>query len=351
MIKRYLTYLAMLFVIPISMTASEINYIFIGNSFTFYHDMPTLVKALLEEGNPQDKVNTEIVAYGGRSPFHHWELAKSYNRLKAATLTEDEWKREITALEELGNQTEAPAIYAEYYKSIRGNDFFNRNFPWVKALNWKDEVSQVIKPALDKHRDWQKNSKYLKKPNYVVVQNWLDFTDDPSTGYFKYAKLFSDVIKEMGATPVYYLTAVNAQNKEPVNEAPSWIKDEAVKTCQTAAEQAKKQSGIVVPVILAAALLQDSKEPIARTLTLRYTNDFHPNNTMAYLTSCVFYGALTGKSPEGLKFNKVSEGKEPLRRDPSLPSEVTLDDATRSLLQRTAWKAVEMVKKGEFESQ
>ena len=94
-------------------------------------------------------------------------------------------------------------------------------------------------------------------------------------------------------------------------------------------------------------------------------NDFHPNNTMAYLTACTFYASLYGKSPEGLKFNKASENKlqnihgETVNPNSKAaiasqvnpdggPIETVFSDEERLFLQRMAWKAVEAFRKGDF---
>ena len=42
-------------------------------------------------------------------------------------------------------------------------------------------------------------------------------------------------------------------------------------------------------------------------LTLRFVNDGHLNQTLAYLTACTFYAALFDRSPEGLPINSVTD--------------------------------------------
>ena len=121
-----------------------------------------------------------------------------------------------------------------------------------------------------------------------------------------------------------------------------------------------------VMVPLAINLAQASTEPVARTLTFCYKNDFHPNQTMAYLTACTLYAAVFNKSPEGLLFNKVTETKSQNihgeavadgEKTNALSSKVNPDggplervftDEERLFLQRTAWQAVEAFRKGEF---
>ena len=72
-------------------------------------------------------------------------------------------------------------------------------------------------------------------------------------------------------------------------------------------------------------------------LVFRYVNDFHPNQTCAFLTTNLFYAALTGKSPEGFAFdtiveNKVRDGKDPDGGEPK----VVFDEKTKTYLQKMA---------------
>jgi hypothetical protein len=223
-----------------------------------------------------------------------------------------------------------------------------------------------IRQAISSHKDWlsKKATAPTHEFDFVVLQSWLDVTDDPSTGYFKYAAKFSDVAKASGARPVLYLTASYAHNQTPVTQAVA--RDRAVGECRSALAFSKSIDAIVVPVPLAITLAQESAEPVARTLTFRYKNDMHPNQTMAYLTACTVYAAVFGKSPEGLLFNKVAENKaqnihgevvrvgdnskavSSLVNPDGGPLEKVFTDEERLFLQRTAWQAVEAFQRGDF---
>ena len=150
----------------------------------------------------------------------------------------------------------------------------------------------------------------------------------------------------------------------PVTQAVA--RERAIGECRAALAFSKTNGAIVVPVPLAITLAQESTEPVARTLTFRYKNDMHPNQTMAYLTACTFYAAVFGKPPEGLWFNQVAENKaqnihgEVVRTDANTqalsslvnpdggPLEKVFTDEERLFLQRTAWRAVKAFRKGEF---
>jgi len=106
--------------LSVSLFSAEKSILFIGNSFTMRHDIPKLVKTLLEEGDRENTVKTEIVGYGGRNLFCHWEMCRSYNRLKANNLTKEQWESEIAALFDQwnnalqsGDPDKVAALYAE----------------------------------------------------------------------------------------------------------------------------------------------------------------------------------------------------------------------------------------------
>lgn len=340
------------------------SFLFFGNSFTMRHQLPTLFAALAEEGFPGSSVKTEIVGYGGKNLFQHWECYRSYNRLNLIGRSEADLESEISELTSLRNSTEEPAFYRAFWQGLSDNAFYRKFTPKTKS-DWEGDRSS-IRQAVSSHKDWL--SKKATAPTYefdfVVLQSWLDVTDDPSTGYFKYSAKFSDAAKAAGTRPVLYLTASYAHNQTPVNKAVA--RDRAVGECRAALAFSKTTGAIVVPVPLAITLAQESAEPVARTLTFRYKNDMHPNQTMAYLTACTVYAAVFGKTPEGLLFNKVAENKaqnvhgEVVRVGDSStalsslvnpdggPLEKVFTDEERLFLQRTAWQAVEAFRKGDF---
>ena len=339
------------------------NFLFIGNSFTMRHELPQLVSTLAMEGNPGSKVATEIVGYGGRNLFQHWECFRSYDRLTVSTATVEQIAQQNASLNELAQMKTEPAFYTEFWNDLGKNSFYAK-FSKKTEADWAAD-RKLIKSAASKHDHWNKaKPTEPQKFDYVVLQSWKDVGDTPEVGYFKYAAKFAEAAKPKGARPVLYLTAPFAHNDAPVNGAVA--REQAVGECRAAHAFAGTIDAIVVPVPLAITLAQDSQEPVARTLTYRYKNDFHPNNTMAYLTACTFYAALYGKSPEGLTFNKVSENKsqnihgEAVRvnaKNKALsdlvnpdggPIETVFSDEERLFLQKTAWQAVQKFNSGDF---
>ena len=303
-------------------------------------------------------------AYGGKNLFQHWECFRSYNRLNLSGRSSGDLEKEIRELTDLSNAKEEPAYYTNFYREMSGNVFYRKFTPKTNS-DWEAD-HRVIRQAITQHKGWlsQKGSAPAQEFDYVVLQSWLDVTDDPNTGYFKYAAKFAEAAKASGARPVLYLTASYAHNQTPTAKAVA--RERALGECRAALAFSKTVGAIVVPVPLAITLAQESIEPVARTLTFRYRNDFHPNHTMAYLTACTLYAAVFEKSPEGLLFSKVTETKSqnihgeaagPDANTQALSSLVNPDggplekvftDEERLFLQRTAWQAVEAFHRGEF---
>lgn len=349
--------------VPVLKSQSETAMLFFGNSFTMRHELPTLYATLAMEGNPGSKVRTEIVGYGGRNLFQHWEIFRSYDRLTVEDTSDADKAKQIAQMNGLLAMKSAPDFYESFWNELGANPFYAK-YQGKGNGGWPADQT-LIKGAVKKHSAWIENKSSLSaKFDYVVLQSWQDVSDDPRSGYFKYAAKFSEAAKAHGAKPVLYLTAPYAHNIDPVTKAVA--RERAVGECRAAYDFAKTIGAITVPVPLAITLAQESTAPVARTLTFRYKNDGHPNNTMAYLTACTMYAAIVGKPPEGIKLNKVTENKsqnihgEKVSDDGKNaalsdrvnpdggPLETVFTDEERLFLQKTAWEAVQKFNSGNF---
>ena len=81
--------------------ADEINILFMGNSFTFRHDLPNLVKQVLEEGQPELTVNVEKIVYGDQDLFRHHDLYFSETAVRLSSITIPEIQKNIAVIESL----------------------------------------------------------------------------------------------------------------------------------------------------------------------------------------------------------------------------------------------------------
>jgi hypothetical protein len=288
---------------PFVKVPDSLNILFIGNSFTFRHNLPLLVKRMAEDGNPNLKLTFGTVAYGGHILKDHWRL-RSQNFIKQSTLTVDEEQEAIRYLEE---------THAKNPK-----DGFA-----VKALvKHKELLDAISKGQRDK---W----------DVVVLQSWTDDYDGEKSAYMEYAPKYAEIIKSQGGLVFLYETAPFTQNATPLLSAPEM--DSVLIKEKHIAELAKRLDAKVVPMSMVALRCQTLHPEI----TLRYVQDEHPNQTMAYLAACTFYSALFGRSPEGLPLDRVKDTK-PLKENPDLdqdgkPIEKVFSEKERTELQRIAW--------------
>lgn len=339
------------------------SFLFIGNSFTFRHELKDVFQTLAQEGNPGMNFITERITYGGRDMFRHFELFRSQDLLRIQSLSDDEIRRSIGEMDALAKATAEPEFYTGYWKNIDSSALK----PWEeyeaassdakparakapprkKASQWNGD-QKAIKTAIANHEEWMANRKnYPPTWNYVVLQSWQDMSANPGTGYMKYASKFAEVAKQQNTKVILYITAPYSQNMEPVTEPLE--KERALQELHIASDLAKQIGAIVVPVPLAVYRLQKS----GTSLTLRYKNDGHPNQCGAYLTACLLYAAVFNKSPEGLPLSQVVETKivdpnKPNSDPDGNPITRVFTDAERTLMQRTAWETIEAFRKGDF---
>ena len=100
--------------------------LFIGNSFTFRHDLNLLVEEIVHEGKPNLEIYTERSVYGGQSLFQHAEYYFSQTFIEQSTIEDAEIEQRIAEMEELLELTEVPPEFIHFWRDIRGHRY--RNF-------------------------------------------------------------------------------------------------------------------------------------------------------------------------------------------------------------------------------
>jgi|UniRef100_UPI0037834040 hypothetical protein len=284
----------------------SLNVLFIGNSFTARHNLSTVVKAMAEAGQPGLTFNRTDVIYGGRTLKDHWRLG-TQNIVKQATLTEAEEKATIAALEKAA-----------------ADDPKDKYAPSALARH------RVLLPKIESSR---------QRWDVVVLQSYRDDIEGDPTLYAEYAPKFAELAKAQGARVILYETTPLTQNDKPLTAAPDsapiLAKERAI------AALAKKIDAGVAPMALVAHRCQTQRPD----LTLRFVNDAHLNQTMAYLTACTLYAALFEKSPVGLPIDAVTDIRhlEGERNDKTKdrdgnPITRQFSDQDRADLQRIAWE-------------
>lgn len=283
-----------------------LNVLFIGNSYTARHNLSTVVKAMAEAGNPGLTFNRTDIIYGGRTLKDHWRLG-TQNIVKQSTVTEAEEKATIAALE----------------KAI--------------AADPKDKYAPS---ALARHRGLLPQLEANRTPwDIVVLQSYRDDMEGDPTLYAEYAPKFAELIKTQGARVILYETTPTTQNDKPLttvpDSAPILAKERAI------AALANRIDAAIAPMALVAQRCQTERPD----LTLRFVNDAHLNQTMAYLTACSLYAAIFDKSPVGLPIDSITDirfiedGSNDKTKDrDGKPLTLTLSDQDRADLQRIAWE-------------
>ena len=303
----------------------DVNILFLGNSFTFRHELPDLVETVLEEGDPDTNVNVKRITYGGQNMFKHSTYYFSQTFIEQSTITNEEIEARIEKMKALLELNQPPNLdeWTAHSKSLHSGEI-----PPFKKIH------SHIASAIRNHEELLKENPKTKW-DYVVMQSYQDVSADPKQAYGKYTTLLAKTIRENGAEVILYMTSPKTQNAKPVTE-PQRV-DEADKDIAVGlalAESLKPRAIVSVP--LAIKMIQTG----GTDLTFRYVNDGHPNQTCAFLTSNLFYAAMTGKSPEGFAYNTVVETKVKRGKNPD-GGEVkkVFDEATKLKIQKAAFDA------------
>lgn len=329
----YLCYMLVLLLTPFSANAQqkeEMNILFIGNSFTYRHQLSGLVKEIIEEGKPHLNVNVSEIIYGGQSLFQHTEYYYSQSFIEQASIESDTIQGRIDKMKGLLDLTEPPPEYVHFWQNIRNRSTFP-DFP-------KD----LVQIAINRHVNLLNNNSRTKW-DYVVLQSWEDEVNDMNDGYAKYARYLSDIATAQGARVILYITAPDIQNAEPVSMPVNQENvDQEISFVLDLARDIQPYAVVHVP--LAINRIQEAGTELA----FRYVNDFHPNQRTAYLTANMFYAAFFNESTEGFAFNTVTENKihytedepdVPLDPDGGSPT-VIFEGAEKLYLQKSAYDAV-----------
>lgn len=301
--------------------ARELNVLFIGNSFTARHELTRVIKTLAEEGQPGLTFKVTTVIYGGRTLAHHWAL-QTPNVIRQATINLAEVQASIALLKE---QLEKQRKAEKETGSPRPTGGNTLQHITAAVRNQEKLAASLAEPR----RKW----------DIIVLQSYLDDLDAGGrSSFFEFAPKFAAIAQAEGARVILYETTSATQHAKPLTALP-----DAGPVLAKAGAIAALAAGIgaeVVPMSLVALRCQQARPD----LTLRFVNDSHLNQTMAYLTACTFYGALFQRSPAGLAFGTVTDNRfddqhKDKDRDGGSLTRV-FSDKDRADLQRIAWEGL-----------
>lgn len=279
--------------------------LFVGNSYTARHRLANVVKSLAESGNPQLVFEPTTVIYGGRTLADHWRLGTA-NYLQLESLTAADEKQTIAKLEEM-----------------------------VRA----DPKDRYAKAALKRHRALLPDLESQRtRWDVVVLQSYRDDLGSGPWRYAEFAPKFAELAHAQGARVILYETTPTTQNAKPLSSPPDG-KLERLKASKLA-RLADQVQADAAPMSLVGLRCQTQRPD----LTLRFVNDAHLNQTMAYLTACTIYSALFDRSPEGLPLREVTDirffqNEDRTRDRDGKPITKKFSEEDTADLQRIAWEA------------
>jgi hypothetical protein len=283
---------------------SSLRVLFIGNSYTGRHNLSQVVKSMAEAGTPRVNLEVTTVIYGGRTLADHWRLG-TQNFVKLHRLTKDEVLTSIQSLE------------AAVEKNGEDN-YAKTAIPRQRTLLSELERS---------HEPW----------DVIVLQSYRDDLEGDDSLYSEYAPKFADLAKEQGARVILYETTPTTQNAEPLTEKPD---PKPIMDKQLAIARLANRLDVAVAPMSLVALRCQTQRP---DLTLRFVNDGHLNQTLAYLTACTIYAAMFDRSPQGIEVDSVTDirylndkSKDKDRDGKPITQKFSASD--REDLQRIAWE-------------
>lgn len=288
-----------------SSTKTSLQVLFIGNSYTARHQLADVVKRLFAARDPALQFDYHTVIYGGRTLADHWRLGTA-NEVRRATLTKQEQEAMLQRLEERAASDPKDRYAAAAVRRHR----------------------QILKELESGRRNW----------DVVVLQSYRDdLTGDPSL-YGEYAAKFAELAKQMGARVVLYETTPTTQNAQAVTAAPQ--AEAILPKTKSMARLANRIDASIAPMSWVAMRCQQKRPD----LTLRFINDAHLNQTMAYLTACTLFAAISGESPVGSPVDSVTDirfmdNKDRSKDRDGKPITMKFSAEDREQLQRLSWEA------------
>lgn len=123
-------------------TRRELRILFIGNSYTFFHDMPVLIEQVATSAGMGPRVFTEMVVQGGATLEQHWRRGEALRRIQ-----ERRW--DYVALQEQSTRPITdPELFFEYARRF-GKEIEAVGARPLLFLTWARENRPTSQSALD----------------------------------------------------------------------------------------------------------------------------------------------------------------------------------------------------------
>ncbi|ANF49367.1 hypothetical protein A0O34_01815 [Chryseobacterium glaciei] len=239
--------------------SDEINVLFIGNSLTYFHDMPQTVQKMVNETDPNIKI--EQSTFPGQSLSGHLseiitsrtENGINTRKKEVGEITETEKKIKEKKWDVIILQTGTVDILIPENRELK----VNKAIDDIKNLASNPECKFIFFNA------WASKSEYPQQycyPNYFIDES------------IKKDKCCSTVFKSL------------EDEMKAINESSQLVAKEN--------NLIKSDNGTKFFEVL-------TKHPEIEL----YEDEIHPNKYGSFLNACVFYQILTGKKASNLKYN------------------------------------------------
>ena len=246
-------------------TIGTINVLFIGNSLTYYHDMPQSVQKMLNETHPNIKI--EQSTFPGMSLSAHLDNIIE-SRTENGISTRKKVQGEIT-------DTEKKIAEKKWDVVILQEGTVRLLIPEARAYKVETAITEI--------------KKLNTNPNckFILFKTWPSKDEYPKEYCYSKWAINRSLEKDQYCSPVIENVA---QEMELINESYDLV--------------AQKNS----------LLKSDNGAKFYEVLTKHpeielYEDDSHPNKYGAFLNACVFYQMLTDKKASELKYTGEIEPK------------------------------------------
>lgn len=246
-------------------SAKEINVLFIGNSLTYFYDMPQTVQKMLNETNPNIRI--EQSTFPGQSLDGHLsDIITSRTENGISTRKKEEGEK---------TETEIKIAEKKWDIVILQTGTISVLIPENRELITNKAISEI--------------KKLVSNPNckFILFNTWPSKNEYPEQYCYPSRMIDKSILKERCCSP----TLENLeQETNLINESYDSL--------------ARKNN----------LLKSDNGNKFYEVLTNYpeielYEDDSHPNKYGAFLNACIFYQMLTNKKASELKFTGEIEPK------------------------------------------
>lgn len=241
------------------------NILFIGNSLTYFHEMPSIVQDMLNETHPG--INVEQSAFPGMSLDSHLDNIIT-SRTENGISTRKKGKGELT-------KTEKKLLEKSWDIIILQSGTVSFLIPEARQYN--------IEPAIFKIKELIKNPKC----RVLLFSTWPSKVDYPKQYCYSESMINKDTLS------LDCCCSVNINN---IEQHTALINKAYHETAKALNLEKSNNTDKVYEV------LNEYKD-----LEL-YEDNIHPNEIGSFLNACVFYQMITGKDALDLKYSgNISE--------------------------------------------